>query len=305
MELNYNGKSLKSGIYKITNKVNGRVYIGSAKEFKSRWKNHAWSLINSKHRNKFLQADYIKCGAAAFKFDVLEITSGTKEERLVIEEKYLNIYFDHGKQCYNLTDKAISREGFPSKDPAVTSRKMSESLKASWARSKANGERIVTDATKVKLSAKLKAHWASKNPEEKALSLPPNLTGRKQSHDEVTKRVAALRANGTYDKVKSPERRALNSKQKSKIFEPVDITSPEGVCYSAITDLKAFAEEHGLRYRSLYESYRLKRQVIKGWSVGFEWVAEPVKPSIEERRLKKLAYKRMKYAQSKQIIDTI
>ena len=36
MEYKYEGHSLKSGIYKITNKLNDRVYIGSAKEFKNR-----------------------------------------------------------------------------------------------------------------------------------------------------------------------------------------------------------------------------------------------------------------------------
>ena len=85
MEFKYEGNSLKSGVYKITNTANGRVYYGSAKEFKRRWKGHEYSLRSGKHSNRFLLADYNKCGTDAFVFEVLEIVDGTKEERLLKE----------------------------------------------------------------------------------------------------------------------------------------------------------------------------------------------------------------------------
>ena len=117
MEYKYEGHSLKSGIYKITNKLNGRIYIGSAKEFKERWKQHSYSLRNQKHSNKFLQADFNKCGEEAFIFEVVEITDGkTKEERLLVEEVYIKQYYDKGDKCYNLCDRAISRENIKSKN---------------------------------------------------------------------------------------------------------------------------------------------------------------------------------------------
>lgn len=133
MEYKYEGHSLKSGIYKITNKLNGRIYIGSAKRFKERWQSHAYSLRNQKHNNRFLQADFNKCGEEAFVFEVLEVTDGkTKEERLFIEEGYIGQYYDKGNDCYNLCNRAISRENAKSKNPEETKRKISAATKKMW-----------------------------------------------------------------------------------------------------------------------------------------------------------------------------
>ena len=133
MEYKYEGYSFKSGIYKIINKFNGRIYIGSAKRFIERWKSHTSSLRTQKHSNKFLQADFNKCGEDAFVFEVVEVTDGkTKEERLMIEESYIKQYYDKGDNCYNLCDRAISRDGCKDKDPEKTRLKHSESSKRMW-----------------------------------------------------------------------------------------------------------------------------------------------------------------------------
>lgn len=124
MKFKYDGNSLKSGIYKLTNKANNRLYIGSTKEFKARWKQHTASLKHNKHSNKFLQADYNKCGDEVFVFEIVEITQGTKEERLLKEEFYINQFFGDG--CYNLTTTAISPEGCHPKDPLQTSKRKSD-----------------------------------------------------------------------------------------------------------------------------------------------------------------------------------
>lgn len=111
MEFLYEGNSLKGGVYKITNKLNGRIYIGSAKEFKNRWKEHARSLEKGKHHNRFLQADYNKCGPEVFSFSILEIIEGDKVARTTAEQKYVNETYDHGDQCYNLHKDTISYQG--------------------------------------------------------------------------------------------------------------------------------------------------------------------------------------------------
>lgn len=132
MEYKFEGNSLKSGIYKITNKINCRIYIGSAKEFKNRWKQHAASLKANRHNNRFLQADYNKCGADAFVFEIIETTEGDKNERLLIEERYIKEYYDNGKDCYNLCNKAISREGYKAKLPEETKKRISAASKKNW-----------------------------------------------------------------------------------------------------------------------------------------------------------------------------
>lgn len=132
MEFIYSGKSKLAGIYKIRNKINGRIYIGSAKCFQVRWSQHATSLKGNRHQNKFLQADYNKCGADAFIFEIIETTEGDKNERLLIEERYIKEYYDNGKDCYNLCARAVSREGYRAKLPEETSKKISAILKKNW-----------------------------------------------------------------------------------------------------------------------------------------------------------------------------
>jgi group I intron endonuclease len=142
MEFIYNGHSKSAGIYKLTNKQNGRIYIGSSVRFEKRWKQHETSLLIGKHSNKFLLADFNKCGTDAFIFEILEVIDGTKEERLLKEETYIKQYYDDGKQCYNLCDRAISREGNNSKDPAETAKKCSETQKRLWADPEERQKRI-------------------------------------------------------------------------------------------------------------------------------------------------------------------
>lgn len=132
MEYLYEGNSLKAGIYKLTNTINGRAYIGSTVGFKRRWKQHTNSLKGNQHQNKFLQADFNKCGELAFAFEILEITNGTKAERLGREEFYITQLFGDVTKCYNLTKRAISPAG-PSHNPEVTRKLKSEKAKLAWA----------------------------------------------------------------------------------------------------------------------------------------------------------------------------
>ena len=60
------------GIYKITNIVNGKCYIGQSKNIAKRWQRHKVELKNNKHGNEYLQRAYNKYGADNFKFEVIE-----------------------------------------------------------------------------------------------------------------------------------------------------------------------------------------------------------------------------------------
>ena len=46
-----------SGIYKITNNKNGKVYIGQSQNIYARKKQHFVALRNGNHENKGMQAD--------------------------------------------------------------------------------------------------------------------------------------------------------------------------------------------------------------------------------------------------------
>lgn len=146
MKTEYKNSANKNGIYKIINNTNQRVYFGSCLRFKSRYKSHFNSLINKKHKNRFLQADFNKCGSENFIFEVVEIIEGSKENRLKKEQEYINLYFDGGKNCYNLrknvTDTREGKGNTKPTDPLTDGRckpkteeqlkKLSESLTETW-----------------------------------------------------------------------------------------------------------------------------------------------------------------------------
>jgi len=115
----------QSGIYKIVNNINGRCYIGSAKNIKRRWQHHICSLKKQRHSNPFLQADYNKCGQNCLNFLILE---ECVEEAIIEREQYwLNIYYDDQNQCYNLRKIAESNRGYKASD--ATRQKMREAKK--------------------------------------------------------------------------------------------------------------------------------------------------------------------------------
>jgi group I intron endonuclease len=108
--------SVDGGIYKIVNKINNRIYIGSTKSFKTRFKNHYNTLTSNKHHNKFMQNDFNKTFCENnFLFEVIEIEND-KNKRFEKEQHYIDKHYDNQKQCYNLSKNAnLSREGLKNK----------------------------------------------------------------------------------------------------------------------------------------------------------------------------------------------
>jgi group I intron endonuclease len=238
MEYKYEGNSLKSGIYKITNKLNGRIYVGSAKEFKRRWSQHTSSLRNQKHSNKFLQADFNKCGEEAFVFEVIEVTEGkTKEERLFIEEGHIKQHYDSGVACYNLCDRAISREGNKNKNQT------NRTEEAERERRKNIGEAS-------------KKMWAEFTPTQREHM---SLAQRKKADDfwhtsksDEAKKRASIRGkiNGPISYKKSLERdpNYHEELQKRACWMEYTFISPEGV-HVTFKNLRKFCHDNGFSHR--------------------------------------------------------
>jgi group I intron endonuclease len=85
-----------TGIYKITNLLNGDCYVGSSKDIGFRWKCHL--TVHSKlgrHHEYHIYRAMRKYGVDNFKFEVLE---ECEREKLIIKEQY---YFDLLNPRYN------------------------------------------------------------------------------------------------------------------------------------------------------------------------------------------------------------
>ena len=59
-------------IYKISNNVDDRIYIGSTINLNKRWNEHKRKLLNHKHHNIHLQRFVDKYGLDSLNFNVLK-----------------------------------------------------------------------------------------------------------------------------------------------------------------------------------------------------------------------------------------
>lgn len=79
------------GIYKITNLVNNKVYIGSSKNIDRRIIQHRQKLNKNKHYNSYLQRAWNKYGEDNFKFETVEIiTTYNRNILKKLEQSYLD-----------------------------------------------------------------------------------------------------------------------------------------------------------------------------------------------------------------------
>lgn len=96
-----------SGIYTITNKVTGKLYIGESLDIYRRWyKEHIPELRKNQHYNKGLQKDFNEYGEENFIFEILERYSEdnpiiTKARILILESYYITQFEKSGIALYN------------------------------------------------------------------------------------------------------------------------------------------------------------------------------------------------------------
>lgn len=101
-------KEIKSGIYKIINLTNSKIYIGSAKDVAIRWRNHKRELLNNKHHNRYLQRSWNKYEEGNFQFEVVEYV-GDVELLIEREQYYIDLFHAcNRKYGYNINPVAGS-----------------------------------------------------------------------------------------------------------------------------------------------------------------------------------------------------
>ncbi len=98
-----------SGIYKIQNALNGKLYVGSAINFAKRFGQHLRLLRSGAHHSVKLQRAWSKHGPDAFSITVVEFVADL--DQLIEREQYWIERFDAVKFGYNMTPTAGSLLG--------------------------------------------------------------------------------------------------------------------------------------------------------------------------------------------------
>lgn len=175
----YRYKTVTSGIYAIVNKINNKMYIGSAVILQKREKEHFLALRKGLHANRYLQFSFNKYGADTFEFKILETII---DEAILIEREqyWMDFYNTVAPNGYNLKPFAYNNLGL------ITSEEAKEKN-----RQKHLGKKL-SEETKAKMSAVRKGR--KQNPEwieARVKSTADKLRGRKQSPENIKIRLIA------------------------------------------------------------------------------------------------------------------
>lgn len=83
-------KTYKNCVYKLYFEgEEDKCYIGSAKDFNNRYRNHIATLLQGIHPNRLLQLAFNKKGILAFKWEILEESIENVKKRLQKENEYI------------------------------------------------------------------------------------------------------------------------------------------------------------------------------------------------------------------------
>ena len=94
---------MSCGIYKITNKINGKSYIGCSKNIEHRWIAHKSEAIldHNPQYNYSIHKAFRKYGLDNFKFEIIELIP---EDELFNREQYWIKYYNSYIKGYNETE---------------------------------------------------------------------------------------------------------------------------------------------------------------------------------------------------------
>lgn len=199
-----------SGIYSISNLVDGKQYIGSSSNLSKRLGIHLWALENNRHGNKHLQSAWNKFGHANFLWAILEFC---KDGVLLEREQF---YIDKLSPGYNILPTAGSTLG-RSVSPQ-TKEKMSIVMKGRP--SPLKGRKLSPD-TKKRISEALKGRdlgdrWRRKISESLIGNSRASGKRSKEFAEECRKRNLGKKLSEEH---KQKISKALKGKPKKKIAE--------------------------------------------------------------------------------------
>jgi group I intron endonuclease len=187
----------KSGIYKISNTVNSKIYIGSAVNFSYRFSKHKHHLTNGKHHSIVLQNHVNKYGLSTLLFDLIELCDVSilyEREQFFINEMLpvFNICLSvkKGRFGFSMSNEAKLK----AKETKIKNGTFDRMSKDMSERNKGNKNRLgkkLSEESKNKISVSNKG---KKRTPEQIEILREKSTGRK--HTEESKEKMRLKAIG-------------------------------------------------------------------------------------------------------------
>ncbi len=240
-----------TGVYAITNNINGKIYAGQSVNIYKRWE--YYKNKNNKDTTPIISA-IRKYGVENFTFEVVELC--TREELNALEIHCIAVIGSMFPCGYNLSTGG-QKTTFLYKPSEKTLQKRSMAL---------TGQKR-TEETKVKMSA---AQLASQSP-EKSRKLSEALRGKVVSAEQRLKISNSLKGNVPPNKgiPMSDETKAKVSAAKTGItaswkFRPV--IRNDGVVFES---LKSAAQAINATYRGLIRVLNGERKRIYGWSFEY------------------------------------
>jgi len=172
-----------SGIYKIVNIVNSKIYVGRAVNLYSRWTEHKHCLRYDKHENQYLQRAWNKYGEDNFEFEVIELC---KENVLCQREHYWATLLNSHNRKYGYNIAETGEIG--------TVRMKTESIQKRQQKRKENAKKRgywFSDETKKRM---IESNKGRKMSEENIQKLIKRNIGRKAS-EETRKKQSLAKLN--------------------------------------------------------------------------------------------------------------
>lgn len=208
-----------SGVYKITNIENGKVYIGSSKDINKRITAHIRELKKNIHDNTHLQSAWNKYGKEKFEFSILEFVPDINillEREQFWMDKYQCYKRDFG---YNMLPTAGSPDG--NRLSKETRKRISESNKgrnctAETKQKISNSQKgkVHTQEEREHTSKVIKEKW--KDPEYRKMMLERHKNREKK---ELSQEVLQDMSNRMKELYKDDEFRGKMSKSHKNSYE--------------------------------------------------------------------------------------
>ena len=167
-------------VYAIENAVNGRRYIGSTVNYKSRWHTHRSTLRRGKHHSFILQKAWNKYGEKAFTFKLLLVCD--KAQRIEYENRLMPL------QAYNVmrtAKESLVRGGWNHSDEF----KQKMSLR--------NKGKVLTAEHRLKISEHRKGRTENAAFKEKARARQTGISPSKDTRRKLSLATITSRAHET------------------------------------------------------------------------------------------------------------